>query len=71
MLLFQGAAQWVGPALAEITLSDDQAELVVLLARRELMRARVQGEPDALVERIKQLVQDLGEDPIVVVRRLD
>jgi hypothetical protein len=71
MLLFHGAAAEVVPALAEITLSDEQAELVVLLARRELMRARMQGDPAALIERIRELVLDLGEEPIVVVRRLD
>jgi hypothetical protein len=35
------------------------------------MRARMQGDPAALIERIRELVLDLGEDPIVVVRRPD
>jgi hypothetical protein len=71
MLLFQGPAQSVGPAVAEIMLSDEQSDLIVLLARRELLRARTDAPYDALVERLRQLVLDLGEDPIVIVRRPD
>jgi hypothetical protein len=71
MLMFQGPAQWVGPAVAEIMLSDEQSELLVLLVRRELLRSRMQGDTKVLVERVQQLLHDLGEDPIVIVRRPD
>jgi hypothetical protein len=62
------ATSWLLP-LAETMLSDDARDLMIQLAQSALADARRRADAARRVAELGQLVDDLGGDAIVLVRR--